>query len=73
MSRNTISHPGLRQQTPARWADLNKQATARRRLCPSFLQPDRCRLETRVWPSHSGQLTDHPNQQLSTSQLRQHA
>jgi hypothetical protein len=45
MSRNNISHPGLCQQAPARWADPNQQA-ATRRLCLSCPRLDRCRRET---------------------------
>jgi hypothetical protein len=45
VSRNTISHPGLCQQAPARWADPHQQA-ATRRLCLSCPRLDRCRRET---------------------------
>jgi hypothetical protein len=45
VNRNNISHPGLCQQAPARWADPSQQA-ATRRLCLSCPRLDRCRRET---------------------------
>lgn len=45
MSRNTVSHPGLCQRDPHRWADPAQQA-ATGRLCLSCPRLQRCRTET---------------------------
>jgi hypothetical protein len=62
VSRNTISHPGLCQQAPARWADPHQQA-ATRRLCLSCPRLDRCRRETltenRTFGMWAGVWIDH--------------
>jgi len=61
-SRNTVSHPGLCQRAPARWADPAQQA-ATRRLCLSCPRLQRCRTETltekRTFGMWAGVWIDH--------------
>jgi len=62
VSRNTISHPGLCQQAPSRWADPNQQSTTRR-LCMKCPRLQRCRRETltenRTFGMWAGVWIDH--------------
>ena len=62
MSRNTISHPGLCQQAPSRWADPRQQSTTRR-LCMKCPRLERCRRETltenRTFGMWAGVWIDH--------------
>ena len=62
MSRNTLSHPGLCQQAPSRWADPTQQATTRR-LCMKCPRLQRCRRETltekRTFGMWAGVWIDH--------------
>lgn len=62
LSRNTISHPGLCQREPARWADPDLQAVTRR-LCLSCPRLQPCRTETiaenRVFGMWAGVWIDH--------------
>jgi hypothetical protein len=62
VSRNTLSHPGLCQQAPSRWADPTQQATTRR-LCMKCPRLQRCRRETlsekRTFGMWAGVWIDH--------------
>jgi Transcription factor WhiB len=62
VSRNTISHPGLCQQAPDRWADPRQQSTTRR-LCMKCPRLERCRRETltenRTFGMWAGVWIDH--------------
>jgi hypothetical protein len=62
VSRNTLSHPGLCQLEPERWADPRQQASTRR-LCLSCPRLQRCRTETlsenRAFGMWAGVWIDH--------------